>query len=338
MPVRLTDFSHGAGCGCKLAPSVLAEALAGFAPAHPDLLVGPETGDDAAVWRLGDTALVVTADFFTPIVDDAATWGRIAATNAVSDVYAMGGTPLLGLNLVAWNTEALGIELLRDVLAGGAQAARAAGFVVAGGHSIEDAEPKYGMAVVGVVDPYAMFTNSGFRPGDVLVLSKPIGVGIITTAAKRDKATDAELEGAVQAMTTLNDHAARVAREAGATGATDVTGFGLLGHLTRAMAASRTRAVVDIDAVPLLEGARALCEAGYAPGGTARNLAWCTDSVSGGDDLSRRLLADPQTSGGLLFGVPGGEAEAAVAALRRTGSQAAVIGRVAAGDGTVDLT
>jgi selenide,water dikinase len=338
MPVRLTEFSHGAGCGCKLAPSVLADALAGFAPAHPDLLVGPDSGDDAAVWRLGDTALVVTADFFTPIVDDATTWGRIAATNAVSDVYAMGGTPLLGLNLVSWNTEALGVELLRDVLTGGARAAQAAGFVVAGGHSIEDAEPKYGMAVVGVVDPDAMFTNSGFRPGDVLVLSKPVGVGIITTAAKRDMASEAELAGAVEAMTTLNDHAARIAREAGTRGATDVTGFGLLGHLTRAMAASGAAAVLDVDAVPLLDGARALCEAGCSPGGTAKNLAWCGDVVLGGNDLTCRLLADPQTSGGLLFGVAPSEAEDAVTALRRAGAHAAAIGRVEAGDGTVRLT
>jgi selenide,water dikinase len=334
---RLTEFSHGAGCGCKLAPSLLAEALAGLAPTHPDLLVGPDTGDDAAVWRLGDTALVVTTDFFTPIVDDATTWGRIAATNAVSDVYAMGGTPLLGLNLVAWNTEALGIDLLRDVLAGGAQAAQAAGFVVAGGHSIEDAEPKYGMAVVGVVDPDAMFTNSGFRPGDVLVLSKPIGVGIITTAAKRDMASEAELAAAVEAMTALNDHAARVARQAGARGATDVTGFGLLGHLTRAMAASKASAVLDVEAVPLLHGARALCEAGCSPGGTERNLAWCGEAVVGGDHLWRRLLADPQTSGGLLFGVAPSEAEGAVMALRQAGADAAAIGRIEPGDGTVRL-
>jgi selenide,water dikinase len=335
--VRLTELSHGAGCGCKLAPALLAEALAGFAPAHPDLLVGPDTGDDAAVWRFGDTGLVLTTDFFTPIVDDARAWGRIAATNAVSDIYAMGGTPLLALNLVAWNTEMLGVDLLREVLAGGADAAEAAGFVVAGGHSIEDPEPKYGMAVLGTVDPARMLTNSGFRTGDVLVLGKPIGVGIITTAAKRGVASDSQLAAAIEMMSTLNADASRVAREAGAAGATDITGFGLLGHLTRAMRASDRAAVVDTDAVPMLAGARELCEAGCSPGGTARNLAWCGDAVDGGDDLERMLLADPQTSGGLLFGVSPAGADRAVAALRALGHDAAAIGRVETGDGTVRL-
>jgi selenide,water dikinase len=337
-PVKLTAYSSGAGCGCKLAPTVLAEALAGFAPVHPDLLVGPDTGDDAAVWRFGDTGLVLTTDFFTPIVDDARTWGRIAATNAVSDVYAMGGTPFLALNLVAWNTEALGTDLLRVVLAGGAEAAAAAGFVVAGGHSIEDPEPKYGMVVLGRVDPEHMLENSGFRDGDVLLLGKPIGVGIITTAAKRGLASEEQLAGAITAMTTLNADAALVALEAGATGATDVTGFGLLGHLTRALRASGASAVIDADAVPLLDGARELCAAGASPGGTARNLAWCGSAVDGGDELTRNLLADPQTSGGLLFGVAPSEVDGALAALAAAGHTAAAIGRVEPGTGTVRLT
>jgi len=332
----LTDYSHGAGCGCKLAPTILAEALAGFAPVHPDLLVGPDTGDDAAVWRLGDTALVLTTDFFTPIVDDARSWGRIAATNAVSDVYAMGGTPLLALNLVAWNTDALGVELLREVLAGGADCAAEAGFVVAGGHSIEDSEPKYGMAVLGTVDPDRMLTNAGFRAGDVLVLGKPIGVGIITTAAKRRMASDAQLAGAVEAMSTLNADACRVALDAGAAGATDVTGFGLLGHLARAMRSSGTDAVVVAAAVPLLDGARQLCEAGAVPGGTGRNLAWIAPSIDGEvDETTMHLLADPQTSGGLLFGVSPAEADGAVRALAASGHHGAIIGRVERGSGRV---
>jgi selenide,water dikinase len=333
---RLTEYSHGAGCGCKLSPSILSEALAGFAPVHPDLLVGPDTGDDAAVWRFGDTGLVLTTDFFTPIVDDARAWGRIAATNAVSDVYAMGGTPLLALNLVAWNTEALGVDLLREVLAGGIDCAEEAGFVVAGGHSIEDPEPKYGMAVLGTVDPDRMLTNAGFREGDALVLGKPIGVGIITTAHKRDMASDAQLAGAIDAMTTLNADASRVALESGATGATDVTGFGLLGHLSRAMRSSGTDALVEAAAVPLLAGARELCEAGAVPGGTGRNLAWLAGSIDGEvDQTTLHLLADPQTSGGLLFGVSPSEADAAVRALAAAGHRGAVIGRVQRGAGRV---
>ena len=339
LPVRLTEYSHGAGCGCKLAPTVLAEALAGFAPVHPNLLVGPDTGDDAAVWRFGDTGLVLTTDFFTPIVDDARAWGRIAATNAVSDVYAMGGTPILALNLVAWNTEALGVDLLREVLAGGADAAAAAGFVVAGGHSIEDPEPKYGMAVLGTVDPDRMLTNSGFRTGDTLVLSKPLGVGVITTAAKRGMASEAQLLDAIEAMTTLNADASRAALGAGASGATDITGFGLLGHLARAMRASGADAVIDPDAVPLLAGTRELCEAGAVPGGTGRNLAWVGDAVEGfDDDLTRNLLADPQTSGGLLFGVSPDELDGALRALAATGHRAAAVGRVEPGSGRVRST
>jgi selenide, water dikinase len=335
--MRLTQYSHGAGCGCKLAPSILAEALDGLAPTHPDLIVGPESGDDAAVWRLGEAGLVFTTDFFTPIVDDARTWGRIAATNAVSDVYAMGGDPLLALNLVAWNSEALGVDLLREVLAGGTDVADAAGFVIAGGHSIEDPIPKYGLAVLGRVDPASMLTNSGFRIGDDLVLSKPLGVGIITTAAKRELSTEAQLAVAVDLMTTLNAVPSRIARNVGATGATDVTGFGLLGHLTRAMRASGAAAVVEIDAVPLLAGARELAETGCFPGGTERNLTWCGDLVRGGDDVARLLLADPQTSGGLLFGVARAASTRAVEDLRREGFDAAVIGCVVNGEGTVEV-
>jgi selenide, water dikinase len=336
---RLTEYSHGAGCGCKLSPSILSEALAGFAPVHPNLLVGPDTGDDAAVWLFEDRGLVLTTDFFTPIVDDARSWGRIAATNAVSDVYAMGGTPLLALNLVAWNTDALGVDLLREVLAGGADCAAEAGFVVAGGHSIEDPEPKYGMAVLGQVDPARMLTNAGFRVGDVLVLGKPLGVGIITTAHKRDLATAEQLAGAVTAMTTLNADASRIAIDSGATGATDVTGFGLLGHLTRAMRASGADAIIDAGAVPLLDGARELCEAGAVPGGTGRNLAWLSGSIDGEvDQVTLDLLADPQTSGGLLFGVSPSEADAAVRALAAAGHRGAVVGQVVDGDGRVSVT
>jgi selenide,water dikinase len=334
--IGLTSFSRGAGCGCKLSPTILADALAGFVPSHPSLMVGLDTGDDAAVWRLGDCGLVLTTDFFTPIVDDARVWGRIAAANAVSDVYAMGGTPLLALNLVAWNTDELGVELLREVLAGGAETAEAAGFVVAGGHSIEDAEPKYGMAVLGTVDLDRVLRNSAFRSDDVLVLSKPLGVGVVTTAAKRNMGSASALSAAIDVMTILNADAARAAIEAGATGATDVTGFGFLGHLSRAMRASGTDAQVDIDAIPLIAGARELCAAGAVPGGTQRNLLWAGDWLDGfDDDLTRNLLADPQTSGGLLFGVAPERAGDVVDRLVAGGHGAAVVGRVVRGSGRV---
>ena len=339
MTVKLTAYSHGAGCGCKLSPTTLTEALAGFAPAHPNLLVGPDSGDDAAVWLLDGVGLVLTTDFFTPIVDDAYTWGRIAATNAVSDVYAMGGTPFLALNLVAWNTAELGTDLLRELLEGGASVAREAGFIVGGGHSIEDPEPKYGMAVLGRVDPEHMLTNSGYRDGDVLVLTKPIGVGVITTATKLGTASEESLAAAVGAMTRLNDDASRIALEVGATGATDVTGFGLLGHLTRAAQASGVDARVDSASVPLLTGARALCEAGASPGGTGRNLTWVEEHLDVEvDDITLKLMADPQTSGGLLFGVDPAKAGEALAKLADTGHEAAVVGEITTGTGRVRVT
>src|SRR3954447_22904208 len=237
LPFRLTQFSHGAGCACKLSPADLRTVLGlarglGDAPRDPDLLVGLDTSDDAAVYRLReDLAIVVTTDFFTPIVDDPFEWGRIAATNALSDVYAMGGQPLLALNLVAWPREGLPFDLLARVLEGGAAVARDAGCIIGGGHSIDDAEPKYGLAVVGTVDPDAVLTNAGAQPGDTLVLTKPIGLGVISTALKRDAATRELVDAAIAVMTTLNADACAAAQAVGVHAATDVTGFGLLGHL-----------------------------------------------------------------------------------------------------------
>ncbi len=308
---------------------------------HPDLLVGSDTGDDAAVWRLDDErAIIATADFITPVVDDARTWGRVAAANAVSDVFAMGGRPLIALNLVAWNTEALSGELLSEVLAGGQDIAAEAGFVVGGGHTIDDPEPKYGMAVIGEVHPDRILRNSGLRPGDHLVLTKPIGIGVITTAIKRDLAGPAVVEAAVDSMTRLNAGAATVATKWGASGATDVTGFGLLGHLGRMVDESGVDVDLDVDAVPVIDGARELAEAGAVPGGTGRNLAWIRDRLDVGsvDDLTVTLLADAQTSGGLLFGVAEeADAERAVAELVASGHRAALIGRATAGSGRIRL-
>ncbi len=298
---------------------------------HPDLLVGSDTGDDAAVWRLDDSrALVVTADFITPLVDDARTWGRIAAANSVSDVYAMGGRPLLALNLVCWNNDELSTDLLGDVLEGGASIAAEAGFVIAGGHTVDDPEPKYGMAVVGEVHPDRLLTNAGLRAGQVLVLTKPLGIGVIATAIKRGKASSDSVDAAVASMTRLNDVASAVALAAGATGATDVTGFGLLGHLGRMAVESAVDVALDAAAVPLLPGARELAAAGFVPGGSARNLAAVEARLERGaiDELTVTLLADAQTSGGLVFGVDADRAAEVLAELGRTGHAAAAVGRV----------
>jgi selenide,water dikinase len=292
------------------------------------------------VWRLdADRALVVTADFITPLVDDAATWGRIAAANAASDVYAMGGRPLLGLNLVGWNRDELPLDLLGDVLAGAAEVAADGGFVIAGGHTVDDPEPKFGLAVVGEAHPDRLLTNAGFRPGQVLVLTKALGVGVVATAIKADRAPVGLIDEAVASMCRLNDDAATVASGAGATGATDVTGFGLLGHLGRAAAESGVDAEVDADAVPLFAGVRALAEAGLVPGGSRRNLAWVADRLDAGtvDGVTVLLLADAQTSGGLVFGVDPAAADGAVARLRAAGHPAAAIGRTREGTGRIVL-
>ena len=306
----------------------------------PALLVGAATGEDAAVYRLDDgRALVVTADFITPVVDDARMWGRVAAANAVSDVYAMGGRPLLALNLVGWNSEELSIDLLAEVLLGAQDVASEGGFVIAGGHTVDAPEPKFGLAVVGEADPDRLLTNTGVRPGDALVLTKPLGIGVITTAIKAGTAPDDVVHGALDCMTRLNAEAARVALDAGATGATDVTGFGLLGHLGRAVMESGVDAEIDVGAVPLLEGARALAETGSIPGGSRRNLAWVDERLDRGnhDELDVLLLADAQTSGGLVFGASPAAAHEALDRLEETGHTASVIGRVAEGNGRLRL-
>ena len=303
--------------------------------------MGLATGDDAAVWRIGrGRALVLTADFITPVVDDARTWGRIAATNSVSDVYAMGGRPLLALNLVAWNSEELSNDLLTEVLAGGEDTARACGFVVGGGHTVDDPEPKYGMAVVGEVDPSGMLTNSGLRPGNALVLTKPLGTGIISTAVKAGEARADVVDRAVVEMTRSNEAAAAAAMRHGATAATDVTGFGLLGHGLRMAQESGVDLEISTGAVPVIEGARELAALGMVPGGTTRNLEWVSPHLGTGDvrDSSVTMLADAQTSGGLLLGMVSHEAAlASVTELRLSGHQAAVIGQVTDGSGQIRL-
>jgi len=304
-------------------------------------LVGSATGDDAGVWRLdADRALVVTADFITPVVDDARTWGRIAAANSVSDVYAMGARPLLALNLVGWNVDELPTTLLGEVLTGAAEVATECGFVIVGGHTVDDPEPKFGLAVVGEVHPDRLLTNAALRPGDALVLTKPLGVGVVATAIKRDLATPEVSAAAVESMTRSNADACAAALAAGATGATDITGFGMLGHLGRMAEESAVDVVIDVAAVPLLPGARSLAEGGCVPGGSRRNLDWVAERLDTGglDETTVILLADAQTSGGLLFGAAPDEAATAVTHLVATGHSAAVVGQVQPGTGRLHLS
>ncbi len=309
--VPLTSLSHGAGCGCKLPASAIAPLLARLPPGtvDPNVLVGYGQADDAGVYRLSDElALVHTVDFFTPIVDDPFDFGRIAATNALSDIYAMGAMPLSALNLVAFPLGDLGEDVLLDILRGAADVAQGAGVAILGGHSIEDAEPKFGMSVTGIVRPDAVLTNAGGRAGDALVLTKPLGVGAISTALKRGIG-DPPLAEAVTVMTTLNRDAGTAALRAGAHALTDVTGFGLLGHLHELALASGLAAEVDAESVPVIEGVLELLsdpQERAVAGGTRRNRehAASFSSYAGSvSDARRWLVCDAMTSGGLLAAV-----------------------------------
>ncbi|NNF11040.1 MAG: selenide, water dikinase SelD [Acidimicrobiia bacterium] len=304
---------------------------------HPDLIVGMHDADDAGVYRLaGGIHLVQTVDFFTPIVDDPFDWGRIAAANSLSDVYAMGGRPITALSIVGWPREELSLDLLADVQRGGAVILAEAGCTLVGGHSIDDREPKYGLAVTGVVEPDAMMTNGAARPGDRLVITKPIGTGLISTAIKRDKASPEQIAAATDVMVALNRTAAEIAGSYGVKAATDITGFGLLGHLGEMAAASGVGATIDHRRVPLLPGVVELAEAGIIPGGTGRNQAAAADFTTFGDvpDAYRTLLSDAQTSGGLLLAVSPERCDEVVAALGEAGSAAGeVIGEIVGGSG-----
>lgn len=304
----------------------------------PNVLVGTETRDDAAVYRLSDeTALVATVDFFTPIVDDPYIFGQIAAANALSDVYAMGGRPLFALAIVAFPRDLLPTGLLAEIVRGGIDKASEAGCPIIGGHSIDDAEPKYGLAVTGVIHPARIVRNVGARPGDVLFLTKPLGTGIIATAIKRGIAPEEAVRAAVTAMTTLNRGASEAMLRVGPSAATDITGYGLLGHLLEMTTASGVGARIDAEALPWLPAARLLAEAGAIPGGTRRNLEAAAPLVrwhGAFDDVERLLLADAQTSGGLLIAIPAERAEALEAALLAAETPAvARIGEIVSGSG-----
>jgi selenide, water dikinase len=336
---RLTSLSPGAGCACKLPLAKLEALFASMGPVGPaagDLLIGAAEGDDAAVLLLDDErALVLTTDFFTPIVDDPQDWGRVAAANALSDVYAMGGRPLFAVNLAAWPGDGLDIAILGQVLRGGAQVAAQAGCFIAGGHTIDDPVPKYGLAVVGLADPAALMTIDRAAPGDQLILTKAVGTGVIATALKRGAAPAEAVDAAVASMTLLNAGASEAALAAGVRAATDVTGFGLLGHLHRMLVASGTAARVWAAAVPLLPGAADLAGDGFVSGGTRANTERMRSVTSLDDAVPAELavlLHDAQTSGGLLLATPAGAASVLLGELRARGLPAAVVGEVMPGE------
>ena len=301
MGLRLTGYARGGGCACKIPPGELEDAVRGLVgQSGENVLVGLDDGDDAAAVLVGDIAVLSTADFFTPVVDDAYDWGRIAAANALSDIYAMGGRPIMAINLIGWPRDALPLELITEVLRGGLAVSSQAACPVLGGHSIDDPEPKYGMAVTGVADPNRLLRNDAAEPGLPLTLTKPLGVGLLNN---RHKQTGEVFAEAVATMVGLNRDAAAAALATGVRAATDVTGFGLLGHLHKMCRASKVGAVIDRAAVPVLEAARDALRDGFVSGGTRRNLDWVRPQLRRGpgvteDDLL--LLADAQTSGGLL--------------------------------------
>ncbi len=334
---KLTHFTHGLGCACKLRPQALERILSDLPlPEDANVLVGLDTADDAAVYQISpDTAIVQTADFFTPIVDDPYLFGAIAATNALSDIYAMGAKPLFALNLVGFPDHRLPMEVLREILKGARDKASEAGISIVGGHTIEDTEPKFGLAVTGIVDPKNIWTNAGAKPGDILLLTKPVGLGIITTAIKRGVADPETVEVATRVMAALNRNAAEVLAGFKVHACTDVTGFGLLGHLKEMVEASAVDAEVWSDQVPLLPQADELAVARVVPGGTQNNLEFVDGTVEWATDISstrRTLLCDAQTSGGLLAAVGETQADDLLEKLRESGEAgAAIIGRISAG-------
>ncbi|HEY1224584.1 MAG TPA: selenide, water dikinase SelD [Brevundimonas sp.] len=335
---RLTSLAHGGGCGCKIAPGVLRDILAGMpqAAAFANLMVGTETSDDAAVWRLNDEqALVATTDFFMPVVDDPFDFGRIAATNALSDVYAMGATPIFALAIVGMPINQLSVGTIGRILEGGASVCAAAGVPVAGGHSIDSVEPIYGLVALGLVHPDRVLINKGARAGDVLILTKALGVGVLSAAFKQQKLDDAGYAALIGSTTKLNTVGAKLAGMSGVHAVTDVTGFGLLGHGLEMARGAGLTVEITADAAPLLEGVEAMARAGLRTGASTRNWASygvAVDLPAGFGDWRRDLLTDPQTSGGLLIAVAEDQADAVLDLARAEGfTAAAVVGRVVEG-------
>jgi selenide,water dikinase len=343
-PIRLTSFSHGGGCGCKIAPGVLADILKNTnkLPVPPQLLVGIETADDAAVYKLNDTqALIATTDFFMPIVDDPFDFGRIAATNAISDVYAMGGTPIMALALVGMPIDRLPVETIGRILEGGESVCAAAGIPIAGGHTIDSVEPIYGLVVMGLVHPDRVKKNSGARAGDVLVLGKPLGVGVLSAALKKEQLPAEGYAAMIANTTKLNTPGRSLSELPGVHALTDITGFGLAGHTLELARGARLTARIDWAKVPLIEGVRALAERGFVTGASDRNWAGYGRDVrlgAGVGELGRALLTDPQTSGGLLVACAPDTVGEVLAQFRRDGFEhAAVVGDLVDGEPVVEV-
>ena len=337
--IKLTALSHGGGCGCKLAPGVLQKLLAGVKPGiiPPQLLVGTETSDDAAVYLINaQQAIVATTDFFMPIVDDPYDFGRIAATNAISDVYAMGGTPLFALALVGMPVNVLPLETIGRILEGGEAVCRAASIPIAGGHTIDSVEPIYGLVAIGLVNPEHLKRNAGAKPGDRLILGKPLGVGVYSAALKKGKLSDSDYESMIANTTQLNTPGPVLACLDGVHAVTDVTGFGLLGHLMEVCKGSGVQATVEFSALPLLGRAREFADDGYVTGASGRNWASYGDAVqlsAGLGDVEKALLTDPQTSGGLLVScAPDTVTEVLSIFLQQGFSHVSVIGEIVEGE------
>jgi selenide, water dikinase len=343
--IRLTEFSHGGGCGCKIAPAVLSELLAAtpIRGLPKALLVGTETSDDAAVYRLNDTqALVATTDFFTPIVDDPYDFGRIAATNAISDIYAMGAKPIFALALVGMPLDKLPLEVIGRILAGGESVCAEAGIPIAGGHSIDVLEPIYGLVVLGLVHPDKVKRNSSAKAGDALILGKPLGVGILSAALKKGKLSDAGYAAMIESTTKLNTPGEALSEMPEVHALTDVTGFGLAGHLLEICRGSRLSAEVSFSALPILKEALDLVQQGVATGASDRNWKGYGQDVAlpaGAPEWQRKLLSDPQTSGGLLVACAPEAEKAVLAEFRKRGfAQASNIGRLSAGPARITVS
>jgi selenium donor protein len=342
--VRLTHFTHGLGCACKLRPQVLETILAELpAPKDSRVMVGTGTADDAGVFRLDEkTALVQTVDFFTPVVDDPYHFGAIAAANSLSDIYAMGGKPLFALNVVGFPSNRLPVSVLKRILQGASEKAEEAGVSIIGGHTVDDTEPKFGLAVTGIVHPDQVLTNARAQPDDTLILTKPLGTGIVSTAAKRGHADKDVIDYSIRLMSTLNDRAAEIMMKFSVKSCTDVTGFGLMGHLLEMCRASGVDAVVHSKSVPLIVEAKEFATAGIIPGGTLSNHDYTTAVVNWADDVPRSvqmLLCDAQTSGGLLIPITSDRADDMLEELKNNGvTEAAIIGRfTSAGSGAISV-
>ena len=332
--IRLTQYSHGAGCGCKISPKVLEDILKTSLPSFndPHLLVGNESKDDAAVYNLGNGRCVVsTTDFFMPIVDDPFDFGRIAATNAISDIYAMGGKPIMAIAILGWPINKLSAGVAAKVIDGGRAVCHAAGISLAGGHSIDAPEPIFGLAVTGIVSTEKVKQNAHAQDGDVLFLSKPIGIGILTTAEKQGVLASEHKNLARDTMCQLNDFGLCVAEMKGVHAMTDVTGFGLLGHLSEVCEGANLAATIDFSSVPVLEGVVDYIERGAIPGGASRNFSSYGDKISTMSDLQKTILCDPQTSGGLLISVKQSEIDMLLTKAKETGVVLHQIGHIHAG-------